>query len=78
MRIRFWPKNRIRGSVPQTKGYFYKSFKQILDNFKNHPFCFRTVGVRRTIDVLDPENQPGSGSVRIRTGSGALGLTGDA
>ena len=22
MRIRFWPKNRIRGSVPKTKGDF--------------------------------------------------------
>ena len=43
--------------------------------------CFHTFGVRRTIDVLDSENQPGSGSVQIRTGSesesGALGLTGD-
>ena len=48
----------------------------ILDNIKSLLFCFHTFGVRRTIDVLDSENQPGSG--KIRTGSGALGLTGDA
>ena len=47
----------------------------ILDNIKIILFCFHTFGVRRTIDVLDSENQPGS--VQIRTGSGALGLTGD-
>ena len=34
-------------------------------------FCFYTFGVRHTIDVLDSENQPGSG--KIRTGSGSLG-----
>ena len=33
------------------------------------------MGVRLTIDVLDSENQPGSG--KIRTGSGALGIKGD-
>ena len=48
----------------------------ILDNIERLLFCFHTVGVRRTIDVLDSENQPGSGI--IRAGSGALGLTGDA
>ena len=40
----------------------------ILDNIKSLLFCFHTFGVRRTIYVLDSENQPGSG---------ALGLTGD-
>ena len=43
---------------------------RILDNFKNIFFIF---GVRRSIDVLDPENRPGS--VKIRTESEALGLT---
>ena len=33
-----------------------------LDKFKSRPFCFHTFGVRRSIDVLDSENQPGSGS----------------
>ena len=47
----------------------------ILDNIESLLFCFHTFGVRRTIDVLDSENQPGSG--KIRTGSGARGLTGD-
>ena len=53
----------------------------ILDNIKSLLFCFHTVGVRRTIDVLDSENQPGSRSVKIQTvsgtGAGALWLTGD-
>ena len=49
----------------------------ILDNIKIILFCFHTFGVRRTIDVLDSENQLGSGSVQIRTGSGAQGLTGE-
>ena len=40
----------------------------ILDNFKSFLFWFRTFGVRRTIDVLDSENQ---------SGSEVLGLTGD-
>ena len=50
------------------------------DNYERLLFCFNTFGVRRTIYVLDAENQPGSGSGKIRTrsgtGSGALGLTG--
>ena len=49
----------------------------ILDNFNPLLFCFHTIGVRRTIDVLDPENQPGSESGKIQTGSGALGYTVD-
>ena len=31
-----------------------------------------TFGVRRTTDVLDSENQPGSGEIRTRSGSIAL------
>ena len=50
----------------------------ILDKFKSLLFCFHTFGVRRTIDVLDSENQPGSGSDKILTGIGALGRTEDA
>ena len=38
-------------------------------NFEGLLFCFRTFGVRLSIDVLDPENQLGSG--KIRTGPGA-------
>ena len=49
----------------------------ILDKFKSILFCFHTFGVRSTIDVLDSENQPGSGSGKIQTGSGALRLKGD-
>ena len=44
-----------------------------LDDFKDLLFCFHTFGVRRDIDVLDPEHQPGSG--KIRTRSEALELT---
>ena len=39
-------------------------------------FFFHTIaGVRRSINVLDPDNQLGSGSGKVRTGSGVLGLT---
>ena len=48
-RIRFLGKNRIRGSVPLDKSFL------ILDNFKINLVCFHTFGVRRPIDVLDPE-----------------------
>ena len=37
---------------------FYKM--QFLDNFKSLLFCYLTFGVRRSINVLDSENQPGS------------------
>jgi len=37
----------------------------ILDNFKSHLFCFHTYGVSRTIDVIDSENQPGSGAPEL-------------
>ena len=47
----------------------------ILDDIKSPLLCFHTYGVRRTIYVLDSENQPGSG--KIRTESGALELKGD-
>ena len=33
--------------------------------------------VRRSIDVLDSENQPGSGKIRTGSESGTLGLSGD-
>ena len=67
------------GSVPQTKRFskFYKM--NILDNIKSLLFCFHTFGVRRSINVLDSENQPGSGSAFIQCGSWyrALGFTED-
>ena len=40
----------------------------ILDSFTHLFSCFRT------FDFLDPENQPGSGSGKIWTGSRTLGL----
>ena len=56
------------------EGKFFKVYKMnILDNFES--LLFYTFGVRRTIDVLDSENQPGSG--KNWSGSGALGLIGD-
>ena len=64
------------GLCTTKEGRFLKVFKaNILDNFKSLLFCLHTFGVRRNIDVLDSENQPGS--VQIRTGSGDQGLTGD-
>ena len=66
------------GLCTSNEGRFLKFYKiNILDNFQSLRVCFYTFVVRRTIDVLDSENQPGSGSCKIRTGSGALGLTGD-
>ena len=69
MRIRVWPKNPDPGLSTSNEGRFLKvHWMNILDNIKSLLFCFHTSGVRRTIYVLDSENQPGSG---------ALGLTGD-
>ena len=46
-----------------------------LDNFKSLYFCLNTFGLRRSIDALDSDNQPGSGKIQSRSGSGPLGLT---
>ena len=59
---KFW----IQAFVPRTKVLKMNN----LDNFKPL-FCFHTYDVRRSIGVLYPENQPRSGSIKIRTGSGA-------
>ena len=57
------------GLCTSNEGRFLKVYgMNILDNFKTLLSCFHTFGVRRTIDVLDSENQPGAGSVKIRTG----------
>jgi len=75
MRIRFGQKPDP-GLCTSNEGRFLKAYwMNILDNSKSLLFCFHTFGVRRTIDVLDSKNQSVSG--KIRTGSGALGLTGD-
>ena len=69
-------KNPDSGVCASNEGKILKVYKvNILANFKTLLFCFHAFSVRRTIDVLDSENQPGSG--KIRTGSGTLGLTGD-
>ena len=47
----------------------------ILDKFKCILFCFHIFVARRSIDILDPENQPRTG--KITTRSGALGLAED-
>ena len=62
MKIRFWPKKSDPGLCTSNEGRFLiVYFMNILDNFKSILFCFNTFGVRRTKDVLDSENQPGSG-----------------
>ena len=38
--------------------------RHVLDNIKSLLFCFHTFDVRRSNDVLDPENQSGSGKIR--------------
>ena len=69
VRIRFWPKKPDPGLYTSNEWRFLKVYEtNILDNIKSLLFCFHTFGARRTIDVLDSKNQPGSG---------ALGLTGD-
>ena len=45
-----------------------------LGNLLDFFFVFFILCVRRSIDVLDPNNQPGSGSGFIRTGSGSRAL----
>ena len=40
----------------------------ILCNFKGLDFCLNTFGVKRSVKVSDPENQPGAG--KIQTGAG--------
>ena len=44
----------------------------ILDNFKSLLFCYHTFDVRRSIDVLDLVNQPGSGKIRAGSGSESI------
>ena len=51
--------------------------KNILDDYIRLLFCFQTIGVRRFIDVLHPDNQPGSGKILSRSESRALWLTED-
>ena len=76
MRIRFWQEKPDPGLCTSNEGRFLVVYRMnILDNCKSLLFCDHTLGVRRTIDVLDSENQPGSG--KIRTGSGALEGTSD-
>ena len=51
------------GLCTSNEGRFLKVFKaNIPDNFKSHLFWFHTF-------VLESENQPGTGSIKIRTGS---------
>ena len=64
VKIRFWPKIRIRHSVPRAifKILLNESF---FDHLRVRLFCFHTFGVRRSIDILDPENQSGSGPIGL-------------
>ena len=90
MRIRFGQKPGSGALyLKRNERFFFKVYKiNILRNLKSLLLRFHTFVVRRTRDVLDSENQPGSGSGQIRNGygsgqirngygSGALGLTGD-
>ena len=72
------PKNSVADSVALNisgsvllliSGSGFYDYMEYLDNFKSLLLCFHTFGVRRSINVLNPENQPG--------GSGVLGLTED-
>jgi len=62
----FGKKKTDPGLYTSNKGRFLKVYRMnILDNLNSLLFCFHTYGVRRTIDVLDSENQPGSGALRL-------------
>ena len=63
----------VLGQKPDPKlctsheGRFLKLYQtNTLDNF-SLIFCFHTFGVKRSINVQDPENQPGSGSDSLKT-----------
>ena len=75
MRIRFWPKKPDPGLF-SNQWRFLKVYKTNILDIKSLLFCFHTFGVRRTIDVLDSENQPESGSGKIRTGPALYGYRG--
>ena len=47
----------------------------ILDYFEGLLFYIHTFGARRSIDVIDPENQPGSGKIRTRSEAYRVRLT---
>ena len=64
----FKQKNRIRVLYLERRDFFSILFQS---------FLFHTFSVRSSIDVLDPENQPGFGKIRTGFGSEALGLTED-
>ena len=51
------------GHVPRTEGDNKNSIVWI-SNFKSLFYCFHTFGVRRSIDVKNPENQLGSGTLK--------------
>ena len=62
MRILIWLMKLNPGLCSSNEWRFLKVYNtNISDNFKTLVFCFHTSGVRHIIDVLDSENQPGSG-----------------
>ena len=63
LRIRVFGQISDPGLCTLTEGRFLNfGWINILDNFKSLLFCFHTVGVGCSFDVLDPKKQPGSGS----------------
>ena len=59
------------------KGIYKTLLNEYLADFRCIPFCFHTFCVRRSIDALDLENKPGSGSAFTQSRSRALGVTED-
>ena len=55
----FWPKTGYTALYLKRREIFKVYWINVLDNFNSLLFCFNTFGVRRTIDILDSENQPG-------------------
>ena len=75
-------KNRIRGSVPRTKGYFHNYVERIfLDNFKTLFFVFILLvsdgPLMSYIKKNNPDSDPvkfGSSKIRMGPDPGPLGL----
>ena len=74
--IQFYAKKNGSGALYLDRRVIFEFYWiNISDNVNSILFCFHTFGGIHSIDVIDQENQPGSGTIQIE--SGALGLTED-
>ena len=77
MWIRYWPKKIGSGALYLERREIFKILlNNILDNFKGLLFVCSNFWCH-DVPFMSSENQPGSGSGLIQSGSSALGLTED-